>query len=85
MSPSVPSDFTLEQSEVTAIHHISFFFISISVLVYPCVSVFIFILSRFVIAYLPLAIDTFSTDLDLLYLINIIIIIIIIIIIKVTI
>jgi len=71
--PSVPSDFTLEQSDVTAIHHI-FFGIFISVLIYPCFSVFIFIFFLFVIAYLPLAIDTFSTDLNLLYLINIIII-----------
>jgi hypothetical protein len=74
--PSVPSDFTLEQSEVTAIHHILFSFIFIFVLFCPCISVFICIFPRFVIAYLPLMFDTFPTDLNQLYLINLIIIII---------
>lgn len=70
VSPSVPSYFTLEQSAVTAIHHILFSFIFILVLFYPCVSVFICIFSCFVITYLPLMINTFPIDLTQIYLIN---------------
>jgi hypothetical protein len=61
VSQLVSSDFTLEQSGVTTIHHVQFLFIFLFVPFYPRFSVFICILYRFVYASLSLMLDTFLT------------------------